>query len=169
MSSRLKTTAGKVSAKARVISQPSASTSAERQRESRWAKYEHMFSEEEIERFRSLKWLDPNSTDVIFEIYQTIQEIGWDNTWNFLSTVKTSSDVFWNNPLVSPVMNRAIMVEEALKNKAPKITKGIFRCPRDSCRSDQTASTQIQMRSGDEPPTTAVVCLVCNKRWTIGN
>lgn len=41
--------------------------------------------------------------------------------------------------------------------------KGMFRCGK--CKSQKTTYYQLQTRSADEPMTTFVTCLNCNKRW----
>lgn len=41
--------------------------------------------------------------------------------------------------------------------------KGIFKCAK--CKSDKTSYYQMQTRSADEPMTTFVTCMNCNKKW----
>ena len=41
--------------------------------------------------------------------------------------------------------------------------KGAFTC--NKCKSDRTFYYQLQTRSADEPMTTFVTCLNCNKKW----
>lgn len=41
--------------------------------------------------------------------------------------------------------------------------KGMFTCGK--CKSQKTTYYQLQTRSADEPMTTFVTCLNCNKRW----
>ena len=55
---------------------------------------------------------------------------------------------------------------ENLKKKAVKAfapQEGLFRCSR--CKSKKTTHYQLQTRSADEPMTTFVTCLNCDKRW----
>ena len=41
--------------------------------------------------------------------------------------------------------------------------KGMFKCGK--CKSDKTTYYQLQTRSADEPMTTFVTCMNCNKKW----
>ena len=41
--------------------------------------------------------------------------------------------------------------------------EGVFKCGR--CKSKKTTYYQMQTRSADEPMTTFVTCLECEKRW----
>lgn len=53
--------------------------------------------------------------------------------------------------------------ERAEADAEPKPVKGLFKCGR--CKSDKTTYYQLQTRSADEPMTTYVTCLNCEKRW----
>ncbi len=52
--------------------------------------------------------------------------------------------------------------KELAKNKEENFT-GIFQCLK--CRKWKTTYYQLQTRSADEPMTTFVTCMNCNKRW----
>ena len=52
--------------------------------------------------------------------------------------------------------------KELAKNKEADF-KGIFQCLK--CRKWKTTYYQLQTRSADEPMTTFVTCMNCNKRW----
>jgi transcription elongation factor S-II len=54
------------------------------------------------------------------------------------------------------------MIIEAKKNEQLDLN-GIFQCSR--CKMRTTTYYQLQTRSADEPMTTFVTCLNCNKRW----
>lgn len=55
----------------------------------------------------------------------------------------------------------------ANKRMAPQpgleVQEGAFTCSR--CKSKRTTYFQLQTRSADEPMTTFVTCIDCNKRW----
>jgi transcription elongation factor S-II len=65
----------------------------------------------------------------------------------------------------------AIAIEEAhikemqkrIHNKEIVAADGIFTC--NKCKSKKTTYYQMQTRSADEPMTTFVTCLNCDKRW----
>lgn len=47
--------------------------------------------------------------------------------------------------------------------KQEEISDGMFTC--NSCKSKKTVYYQMQTRSADEPMTTFVTCMNCNKKW----
>lgn len=49
------------------------------------------------------------------------------------------------------------------RSYAKEQVEGIFECRR--CKSKKTVYVQYQIRSADEPMTTFVTCLNCDKRW----
>jgi transcription elongation factor S-II len=56
--------------------------------------------------------------------------------------------------------------EESIQRKmraAKEHFEGVFKCGR--CKSKKTTYYQMQTRSADEPMTTFVTCLECEKRW----
>ena len=55
------------------------------------------------------------------------------------------------------------MRKEALVRKAEQDVVGFFTCQK--CKSKKTTYYQLQTRSADEPMTTYVSCLNCDKRW----
>lgn len=63
------------------------------------------------------------------------------------------------------IINRVI--ERRLRSEVTRMTEevveGAFQCAR--CKSKKTVYTQYQIRSADEPMTTFVTCLNCDKRW----
>ena len=40
-----------------------------------------------------------------------------------------------------------------------------FECPNRKCREYKATYYQMQTRSADEPMTTFLTCLKCNKKW----
>jgi len=52
--------------------------------------------------------------------------------------------------------------KEAMNTEDPNY-EGLFRCGK--CKSKKTTYYQMQTRSADEPMTTFVTCLNCDKRW----
>lgn len=71
------------------------------------------------------------------------------------------------NPFgVTSVMKNAMKAEklkkEAVSSEDPNY-EGLFRCGK--CKSKKTTYYQLQTRSADEPMTTFVTCMNCEKRW----
>jgi transcription elongation factor S-II len=56
---------------------------------------------------------------------------------------------------------RKLMTTKKLEDE--KDFEGLFTCGK--CKSKKTTYYQMQTRSADEPMTTFVTCLNCNKRW----
>ncbi len=52
---------------------------------------------------------------------------------------------------------------QAIKDEEESFTEGMFTCGK--CKSKKTTYYQMQTRSADEPMTTFVTCLNCNKKW----
>ena len=48
-------------------------------------------------------------------------------------------------------------------NRCDESKKGVYRCGK--CKSWKTTYYQLQTRSADEPMTTYVTCMNCEKRW----
>ena len=63
---------------------------------------------------------------------------------------------------VKKILHERELIIEAAKNESLNST-GMFKCIK--CKKNQTSYYQLQTRSADEPMTTFVTCLNCNKRW----
>jgi len=59
--------------------------------------------------------------------------------------------------------NKELIEREKGKTRKMTIADGLFTCAK--CKSKKTSYYQLQTRSADEPMTTFVTCLNCNKRW----
>ena len=85
--------------------------------------------------------------------------------------VKTKTIAFLAPNEIHPSGPYAIAIEEhkvadfkkELAGNKSKECKGMFKCGK--CKSDKTTYYQLQTRSADEPMTTFVTCLNCNKKW----
>ena len=54
-------------------------------------------------------------------------------------------------------------LKKILNKREVEVSDGLFKCNR--CKSMKTTYYQMQTRSADEPMTTFVTCLKCDKRW----
>ena len=118
-----------------------------------------------------LKWSDPNFTKEYSSVARRIlSNINYTpNAKNFIKYMKedceNTSEIayftkeqfypeLWND-LRSKMLERIIVKEEEVV--------GLFKC--NTCKSNKTTYYQMQTRSADEPMTTYVTCLNCNRRW----
>ena len=72
--------------------------------------------------------------------------------------------LFPSGPIATTVEELKIkdLKKELAKTKAENF-KGVFQCAR--CKKWKTTYYQMQTRSADEPMTTYVTCMNCNKKW----
>lgn len=83
-------------------------------------------------------------------------------------TIKSTRDIAWlepdriwtNGPFALAKEHHRVKNEHDVR-EVP--VSGMFICSR--CKSDKTTYFQLQTRSADEPMTTYVTCLNCNKKW----
>ena len=64
------------------------------------------------------------------------------------------------NPIIEKVEKRNAHKTQLL----PDDYEGIYCCPR--CKSKRTTFYQMQVRSADEPMTSFISCMKCDKTWT---
>ena len=86
-------------------------------------------------------------------------------TYHVQDIVHMRPDELWKNgpnaQMMEEKIHRDMRKEAAQRNMLN--TEGFFTCNR--CRSKKTTYYQLQTRSADEPMTTFVSCLNCNKNW----
>ena len=61
------------------------------------------------------------------------------------------------------LIERKIKRDESKMNHRVEASTDMFRCKK--CKSKRCTYYELQTRSADEPMTTFVTCLVCQKRW----
>jgi DNA-directed RNA polymerase subunit M/transcription elongation factor TFIIS len=76
------------------------------------------------------------------------------------------NDVIYNQPLLENERIHAEVTYEFLRNKQ-RSTKSVEKCPK--CGSNETFSSEKQIRSADEPMTIFFICMnpSCGKKWKI--
>lgn len=104
----------------------------------------------------------------LLEILQLIKDYGYDKTLEFLQNVSSSeiTEQIWEYILEKPDFNeirnkvhREILIQETEETGV----KGVQKCK--FCNSNELIFAVKQIRSGDEPATTFVSCLVCKRKW----
>ena len=83
-------------------------------------------------------------------------------------SIKAHEFVFMNHQELRPDLWESLIEEKRIKDEnkyTPKIEASTddFTCGK--CKSKKCTYYQLQTRSADEPMTTFVNCLDCNKRW----
>lgn len=62
-----------------------------------------------------------------------------------------------------PILDKKFKRDKLKYEKRTEIATNLYQCSR--CGERKCAMYQLQTRSADEPMTTFVTCLVCDKRW----
>lgn len=62
-----------------------------------------------------------------------------------------------------PILDKKYKRDALKYEKRTEIATNLYQCSR--CKERKCAMYQLQTRSADEPMTTFVTCLVCDKRW----
>jgi transcription elongation factor S-II len=68
-----------------------------------------------------------------------------------------------DGPMAQAIDKRREFHMRKLLASKEEVTEGMFTCGK--CKSKKTTYYQMQVRSADEPMTTFVTCLNCQKRW----
>ena len=80
-----------------------------------------------------------------------------------LDTLRSMSTLDMNPGLYKELYDRQLLREQAQLEGNKAMTSELFTCSR--CKKNQCTYYQLQTRSADEPMTTFITCLNCNKRW----
>lgn len=85
---------------------------------------------------------------------------------DFRKIVFMEPDEIWPSGPVA-IRKKQLEIEEKQKEMSAKelddFNDGLFKCAK--CKKNKTTYYQLQTRSADEPMTTYVTCLNCNKNW----
>jgi hypothetical protein len=134
------------------------------------ARLAHMWhgTNEQIQRLAELRYLngnyiiDINRRDVINEIIGMLTTTSFNEVVDFLTGALNPEYVLWNQKSLDEgrtKINREITIQQAEEVGV----KGVGRCKH--CPSTELVFAQKQLRSGDEPMTIFVRCVMCNKQW----
>ena len=125
-------------------------------------------TEDQIGRLSQLRYtngnyiVDPNRRDVIMEIVGMLIKQGFDNAYGFLSNVSDIESLLWEQKSMDS--GRDKVVREITIQQAEDVgVKGVGKCK--YCPSTELVFATKQLRSGDEPATIFVRCVMCSKQW----
>lgn len=101
---------------------------------------------------------------LLFDVIDMLRRLSFEDVYTYLQSSANPKDVVLSSPLFENERDR---VQLELDNLQKKIIaeKGIYQC--SECHGWETLSTHKQVRSADEPMSTFVRCLGCNKNWRI--
>jgi DNA-directed RNA polymerase subunit M/transcription elongation factor TFIIS len=98
---------------------------------------------------------------IVYQIISLLLILGYNETYRFLSTVASPTDIYFASPLMKRARDKSILDLKILKWK-PNVTTGV-KCSR--CGEKKVIISEQQLRSADEPATLFYACTACNARW----
>lgn len=106
----------------------------------------------------------------LYEIIWMLTKVGYEKTYNFLSTnwekifgpQNIRKKILFENPLLAPAREQFDLYMEIFKSKI-EVSAG-EKCKK--CKSENTISISAQTRSADEAQTIKIQCLECKFKWS---
>ena len=137
---------------------------------------EELVSDSEAKTLSELKFksgeniLTFQDKNFLYEIVWLLDKVGYEKTYNFLSTdwekvfgtQNIRKKMLFENPLLAPARDQFLLYMEVFKSKL-EVSAG-EKCKK--CGSENTISISAQTRSADEAQTIKIQCLDCKFRWT---
>lgn len=106
--------------------------------------------------------IDVKRRDIIMEIIGMLQYQTFEDVLDFLTDAPNPSFVLWDQESLDE--GRIKVAREITIQQAEEIgVKGVGKCR--YCPSTELVFAMKQLRSGDEPATIFVRCVMCNKQW----
>lgn len=102
----------------------------------------------------------------IYELIAMIYKNSYQTIYSYLQSQPwtTHRDILLQSPSLKALKEKTLMDAESYRRKQG-VSKGIHKCGR--CGSEETWSSEKQMRSADEPATITVECVHCGNRWKL--
>lgn len=133
------------------------------------------FTPTEVSRMMSVKWPDGTqflSSDypsITYEVIGGCVLIGFDNFMTFVEQIMedpktTRSDVVFGSSIFKEARNVYLADLDRSKRNV-SVLVGVNACIK--CKSMNTASVEVQLRSADEPMNIISNCFACGKRWKV--
>lgn len=106
--------------------------------------------------------IDVKRRDVLNEIIGMIRSNSFDDVIDFITDAPNAEYVLWDQESLDE--GRIKVAREITIQQAEEVgVKGVGRCR--YCPSTELVFAMKQLRSGDEPATIFVRCVMCNKQW----
>jgi len=106
--------------------------------------------------------VDPARRDIITEIIGMLKINGFDDIIDFLTDAPNSEYILWDQSSMDE--GRIKVAREILIQQADEVgVKGVGKCR--YCGAIELVFATKQLRSGDEPATIFVRCIMCQKQW----
>lgn len=106
--------------------------------------------------------IDPNRKDIIMEIIGMLRIQSFDEIIDFLTDAPSQEYILWDQKSMDEGRNK-VSREIDMNQAKDEGVKGIGKCR--YCPSTELAFATKQTRSGDEPMTVFVRCVMCQKQW----
>jgi len=125
-------------------------------------------TQKQIQILTSLNYPDGNPVidikrkDIILEIVGMLNERSFEDVTAFLEQATSPEYILWEQESVESGRTR-LEREIAVYQVQDTGTKGVGRCR--FCTSTELVYATKQLRSGDEPATVFVRCVLCGKNW----
>jgi hypothetical protein len=106
--------------------------------------------------------IDIKRRDIMVEIIGMLKNQGFEEVVKFLTGAPNPDYVLWAQKSLDE--GRIKVAREAVIQQAEEVgVKGVGKCR--YCNSTELVFSQRQLRSGDEPATIFVRCVLCTKQW----
>lgn len=106
--------------------------------------------------------ITPTRKDVIREVVGMLETNGYDFTLDFLSNASSPDYILWEQPSMDDGRDK-VSRELTIQQAEEKGVKDVGKCR--YCASTELVFATKQLRSGDEPATIFVRCVMCQKQW----
>lgn len=116
----------------------------------------------ELQYMNGTSIIDVKRRDVIMEVIGMLKNQTFDEVIDFLTDAPSVEFVMWDQEALDE--GRIKVAREITIQQAEEVgVKGVGRCR--YCPSTELVFAMKQLRSGDEPATIFVRCVLCNKQW----
>jgi hypothetical protein len=106
--------------------------------------------------------ITPARKDIVREVVGMLRSDGFDYTVDFLTDAPNPEFVMWDQSALNPGRDK-VARELIIQQSEDKGVKGVGKCR--YCASTELVFATKQLRSGDEPATIFVRCVMCQKQW----
>ena len=125
-------------------------------------------SNQQVQELANLTYSDgtaiitPERRDIIRNVMGMLMSLPYNDVLLFLQSVQSPEDIIWNQPALD-VGKDAVLRELTILQTEEVGVKGVGKCR--YCPSTELVYATKQLRSGDEPATIFVRCVMCQKQW----
>lgn len=111
--------------------------------------------------------IDIKDKELLMEIMNSIEKLGYQETYQLLSTIQKREDFFWNSPLMKKYKDAALLADDKYRKRV-RVTKSAVNCINKECGGNNVTIYTSQRRSSDEPISVFASCEDCSTTWREG-